>query len=422
MNQAQTRTKNRIIRRIDKIEALSPEERRRLHEVVGRYVFRANEYYLNLIDWADPDDPIRKIIIPREEELVDFGRLDASDEAANYAVPHLQHKYHNTALLMVSEVCGAYCRFCFRKRLFMDEVHETSLDISQGVEYIREHPEIDNVLMTGGDPLMVSPRRLNEMFTRLFEIPHVKIIRLGTKIPAFDPFRISESPKLLETVRKHSRGDRQIYFIAHFNHPRELTPASEAALGAVREAGGLMVVQTPLLAGVNDDPRILAELMNRASHLGATPYYLFQGRPTEGNIGFTVPLARGFRTFEQAKLKMGGLARRLRYVMSHAAGKVEVLGITPTTAFLKFHQARNGNNLGKVFTLPMVKSAVWLDDLLEQPGARDALVQQGVRVAPTGRLWTEWLRSGWSARENGRRRAAGDELEDVRMWRGDVGP
>lgn len=420
MNQAQTRTKNRIIRRIDKIESLSPEERERLHEVVGRYIFRANEYYLGLIDWADPDDPIRKIIIPREEELVDFGRLDASDEAANYPVPHLQHKYHNTALLMVSEVCGAYCRFCFRKRLFMDEVHETSLDISQGVEYIRKHPEIDNVLMTGGDPLMMSPRRLGEMFAQIFEIPHVRVIRLGTKIPAFDPFRISESPKLLDLVRKYSRGDRQIYFIMHFNHPRELTPASEAAINAVREAGGLMVAQTPMLAGVNDDPAVLAALMNRLSHLGVTPYYVFQGRPTEGNIGFTVPLARGFRVFEQAKLRMGGLARRLRYVMSHAGGKVEILGINRQTAFFKFHQARNANNLGKVFTLPMVKSAAWLDDLLDQPAARDALVQQGVRVAPTGRLWTEWLRSGWTNRENGRRMAAGDELEDARMWRSDT--
>jgi len=247
------KTKNRIFRRIDQIENLPADERERLREVVGRYVFRANEYYLNLIDWSDPEDPIRKIIIPREEELVDFGRLDASNEAANYTVPHLQHKYHNTALLMVSEVCGAYCRFCFRKRLFMDEIHETSLDISQGVEYIRKHPEIDNVLMTGGDPLLISPRRLDEMFSQVFDIPHVKIIRLGTKIPAFDPFRISESPKLLEVVRKHSRGDRQIYFIMHFNHPRELTEASEKAIGAVREAGGLMVAQTPMLGGVNDD-------------------------------------------------------------------------------------------------------------------------------------------------------------------------
>ena len=128
--EARNGKKAKYIRRLEQVEQLSDQERAGLGQVVDKYVFRANDYYLNLIDWDDPNDPIRKIIIPREDELGEFGRLDASNEAANYPVPHLQHKYANTALLMVSEVCGAYCRFCFRKRLFMDDIHETSLDIS----------------------------------------------------------------------------------------------------------------------------------------------------------------------------------------------------------------------------------------------------------------------------------------------------
>jgi KamA family protein len=354
-------------------------------------VFRANDYYLGLIDWNDPDDPIRKIIIPREEELEEFGRLDASDEAANYPVPHLQHKYRTTALLMVSEICGAYCRFCFRKRLFMDEVQETSLDIEPGLEYIREHPEIDNVLMTGGDPLILSPKRLDDMFARVFAIPHVRVIRLGTKIPAFDPMRISGSPELLDAIHRHSRGERQIYLMSHFNHPREITDEAVAAIDAVREAGGLMAAQSPLLGGVNDDAEGLAELFNRLSYLGVPPYYLFQGRPTEGNEGFKVEMRRGYRLFEAAKKRMSGLARRLRFAMSHAAGKIEILGVTDHEVFLKFHQARDESQLGKVFTLPQVAGSVWLDDLLGHPEAKRRLIEQGVRVAPTGTSWDDWM-------------------------------
>lgn len=382
----------RYIRRLDQIRQLSRGEVDRLSPVVDQYVFRANDYYLGLIDWSDPDDPIRKIIIPREGELEQeqFARLDASDEASNYAVPHLQHKYRNTALLMVSEVCGAYCRFCFRKRLFMDEVHETSLDIRPGLAYIKKHPEIDNVLFTGGDPLLIAPRRLSEMFDRVFAIPHVRVIRIGSKIPAFDPMRISGSPELLEAIRRHSRGERQIYVMTHFNHPREISPEAVAALDALREAGAVMCIQTPLLEGINDDAAVLAELMNRLSRLGVTPYYVFQGRPTAGNEEFAVPLRTGYAIFEKAKRRMSGLARRLRYVMSHAAGKVEIFGMTRDEVFLKFHQARDEANLGKVFTLPVTEDSYWLDDLLAHPEARARLRRFGVRAAPTGKRWQEW--------------------------------
>ena len=136
---------------IDKITQIPEAERAKLKKVTEKFVFRVNDYYLNLIDWNDPNDPIRKLVIPSEGELQEYGRWDASDEDTNYVVPGCQHKYKTTALLIVSEVCGAYCRYCFRKRLFRNDVKEAVSDVEPGLKYISEHPEINNVLLTGGD-------------------------------------------------------------------------------------------------------------------------------------------------------------------------------------------------------------------------------------------------------------------------------
>ena len=154
----ETRKRVRYVRRLDQIEQLSPEQRDRLGPVAARYVFRANDYYLDLIDWDDPDDPIRQLIIPREEELTEWGTLDASNEESVTVARGVQHKYTDTGLLLCNEVCGAYCRYCFRKRLFMDENDEVTNDVSEGLRYIADHPEVTNVLLTGGDPLLMIKR------------------------------------------------------------------------------------------------------------------------------------------------------------------------------------------------------------------------------------------------------------------------
>src|SRR5690606_8117381 len=172
----------RYITDIDRIAAIPEEERAQLKKITEKYAFRVNEYYLGLIDWSDPNDPIRRLVIPNEGELLEYGRWDASDEEANYVVPGCQHKYRTTALLLVSEVCGAYCRYCFRKRLFQKDVREAMADVTPGLEYIAAHPEINNVLLTGGDPLMLATRKLRLIIERLWEIPHVRIIRIGTKM------------------------------------------------------------------------------------------------------------------------------------------------------------------------------------------------------------------------------------------------
>ena len=140
--------------KLDQIHELNEEERAALKNVTEKFAFRANEYYLSLIDWNDPEDPIRRIIIPNMGELDEWGMLDASNESAYTMVHGLQHKYGSTAVLLVTDTCGGYCRFCFRKRLFIDGFDEVARDVAEGIRYIREHEELTNILVTGGDPLM----------------------------------------------------------------------------------------------------------------------------------------------------------------------------------------------------------------------------------------------------------------------------
>ena len=250
----------KYVRKLDQIEQLTPEQRDRLGPVAARYVFRANDYYLGLIDWDDPEDPIKQLIIPREEELSEWGELDASNEQSVTVAQGVQHKYTDTVLLLCNEVCGAYCRYCFRKRLFMDENDEVTNDVSAGLAYIADHPEVTNVLLTGGDPLLMSTRRLVEIFDALRQIPHVKIIRLGSKMPAFDPFRVLNDEELQAAFRKYSTPEQRIYLMAHFDHPRELTPEAIAGIDTCIRNGIICVNQCPLIKGINDDPHVLAEM------------------------------------------------------------------------------------------------------------------------------------------------------------------
>lgn len=355
---------------IRKITHLPEEERERLAPVTDEYVFRVSDYYLSLINWEDPADPIRRIVIPNDRELAEYGRLDPSDEASNYVAKGCQHKYSTTALLLVSDVCGAYCRFCFRKRLFKDDVEsEVSLDVSEGLAYIAAHPEINNVLLTGGDPLVLSANRLGKILTALRAIPHVRIIRLGSKMVAFDPMRIAGDAKLLEVLAQHSRPDARLYVMAHFNHPRELTEQALACIGALQAAGVITVNQTPLLRGVNDDPAVLGELLDRLSWAGVTPYYVFQNRPVAGNADFVVPLREGYAIVEAAKGRTSGLGKRVKYVMSHASGKIEVIGVQNDLIYLKYHQARRPEDQGRMLICRLTEGAGWFDELLpvEQP-------------------------------------------------------
>ena len=359
----------RYIRRIDQIPEIPPDLAARLAPVAKRYVFRANNYYLGLIDWKDANDPIMQLIIPREEELRDWGQLDASNEAAVTPVRGVQHKYTDTVLLLCNEVCGAYCRYCFRKRLFMDENDEVTKDISDGLSYIANHPEVTNVLLTGGDPLLMSTRRLIEIFEALREFEHVRIIRIGSKMPAFDPWRVQNDQELMAAFRKYSTPEQRIYLMAHFDHPRELTEPAIAGVDACIKNGVICVNQCPLIKGINDNPATLAELYATLSYIGCPAYYLFQGRPTAGNEPYEVPIVRGWQIFQEALRHGSGLARRARFCMSHETGKVEILAVDDEHIYLRYHQAKDPADLGRFFVRRRNDEAYWLDQLEPaQPG------------------------------------------------------
>lgn len=353
----------RYISRIDQIPQLSEPEKIALRPVAERYAFRVTDDYLNLIDWNDPADPIRQLIIPRVDELDDWGQLDASDEQANTVTRGVQHKYPDTALLLCNEVCGAYCRYCFRKRLFMDGNEEVEKSLEAGLAYIAEHPEISNVLLTGGDPLIMSTRRLTEIIERLRAIPHVRIIRIGSKMPAFNPRRILDDDALVDLLARNSTPEKRIYLMAHFDHPRELTDVALAGLDRLVRAGVILTNQCPIIRGVNDDARVLAELFRTLSWAGCPPYYLFQGRPTAGNAPYKVPLVEGWRLYREALRHDAGLARRARFVMSHATGKVEILAVDADHIYLRYHRARTAALRGRFLICKRDDDACWLDEL-----------------------------------------------------------
>ena len=353
----------KYVRRLDQVPNIPADVRERLEPVTQEYVFRANNYYLTLIDWDDPDDPIRQLIIPREEELRDWGKLDASNEQSVTVAHGVQHKYIDTVLLLCNEVCGAYCRYCFRKRLFMDDNDEVTNDVSAGLAYIADHPEVTNVLLTGGDPLLMSTRRLVEIFDALRGIEHVQIIRIGSKMPAFDPWRVQRDEELQAAFRKYSTPQQRIYLMAHFDHPRELTPEAIDGIDTCIRNGVICVNQCPMIRGINDDPYTLAEMYEKLSFIGCPPYYLFQGRPTAGNEPYEVPMVEGWQIFQRALSLGSGLARRARFVMSHESGKVEILGVDDDHIYLRYHQAKNPDDLGRFFVRKRDDQAYWLDQL-----------------------------------------------------------
>lgn len=353
----------RYITRLSRLAGLSEDERRRLEPVTERYAFRMNSYYESLIDWDDPDDPLRRLVVPDASELRPWGQLDASHEARYTPVRGCQHKYRDTALLLVNEVCGAYCRYCFRKRLFMNDNDDAALDTRAGVAYIRAHPEVTNVLITGGDPLMLSTRRLTLLVEELATLPHVRIIRIGTKMTAFNPHRVRDDPDLLALPARVRAHGAQLYLMNHFDHPNELTDVAKETLGLLQRAGAQTVNQCPLVRGVNDDPAALTRLFRELSYIGCPQYYLFQGRPTAGNAPFELPIVAGYAIFDEATRPLSGLAKRARFAMSHHTGKIEILSVDSRFIYMKYHRAHRVRDIGQPLIARRDEEARWLDEL-----------------------------------------------------------
>ncbi|WP_245920469.1 KamA family radical SAM protein [Methanospirillum stamsii] len=350
------------ITQIPYFQTLDKTEQERLLQVTSTFPFRASKHYLSLIDWNNPDDPIKRIIFPNPGELSMTGSQDPSNEK-NYTVQHgLQHKYAQTSLLLLSDVCGGICRFCFRKRLFMDSPRQTVRDYGPALSYIRDHPEITNVLLSGGDPLILPTKHLTKVIRELREIEHVGIIRIGSKMLAYNPARITEDPDLISLIQEASGDEKKIYIMAHFNHPAEISPLSIQAISMLQKAGAIVVNQTPVIKGVNDSPEVMIELFRKLSFLGVSPYYVFQCRPTVGNQVFSVPVEQSYKTMHEAFKQCSGLAKRARFIMSHCTGKIEVVGMNDHNVFMRYHQAANPENYDKFMVAYSNPEALWFDD------------------------------------------------------------
>ena len=355
----------KYITRADQLEFLGEEEKNRVREVSEEYPFRCNSYYLSLIDWDDPEDPIRRIIIPHEDELGQWGFVDPSDEKNYTVAPGLEHKYDSTALLLVSDICEGICRYCFRKRVFTEDREEHNLDLGASVDYIKSHREITNVLLTGGDPLVLSTRKLGRIFEELRKIEHIGIIRIGSRMPVFNPYRILDDEGLVEMIGSYVEPAKKIYLMTHFIHPRELTEAAIEGVWRLQKAGVVVNNQMPLIKGVNDDPAVLAELLEKLAVCGIIPYYIFQCRPAMGNSAYTIAIERGYDIIEEAKDRVSGLAKRVRFVMSHRTGKVEVVGRDKRHTYFKYHRAAENGDSSKFIKCRRNPDASWLDDYVE---------------------------------------------------------
>ena len=230
-------------------------------------------------------------------------------------------------------------------------------------EYVRQHPLINNILISGGDSFLNSNeiiRRYLDVFT---EIPSLQFIRFGTRTPVSFPQRITEDEgELLSILREYSR-KKQIIIVTQFNHPREITPESRKAVDELRAAGCTIRNQTVLLKGVNDEPAVLALLMNKLVSIGVAPYYVFQCRPVEGvQNQFQVPILRGSRIVDLAKAGMSGPAKAFRYAMSHPTGKIEILGQYGDRMLFKYHQAKYDKDQARIFTRAVSDTECWFDD------------------------------------------------------------
>jgi lysine 2,3-aminomutase len=285
--------------------ALSPEEEEGFRLAAPIFRFATTPYYLALADPKDPGCPIRRQVVPRvEESTITIGeRADPLGEEELEAAPNLIHRYRDRALLLVTDRCPVYCRFCTRRRIVgRIERQATRALLAEAVEYVEQHREIREVILSGGDALMLADAQLDHLLGRLRAIEHVEILRVATRMPVTCPMRVTE--RLTEVLKKHG----PVYLMTHFNHPRECTLAAWNAAARLVDAGVVVYNQSVLLRGVNDDAAIIAELNRRLVSMRITPYYLHQCDMAEGIEHFRTPLSRGVDIIDKLRGHMSGLA------------------------------------------------------------------------------------------------------------------
>lgn len=333
-----------------------------LKTVTARFPMRIPRYYYDLIDPDDPDDPIRKLSVPQFMETDETGQLDTSGESQNTKFEGVQHKYDQTMLVLTTNACFMYCRHCFRKRLVGYTSDEISKRMDQTMDYLLAHKEINNILLTGGDSFALSTKQIEEYLENLSGVEHLDFIRFGTRVPVVYPQRIYEDQALLDLLESYNR-IKQLVVVTQFNHPKEITPQSTAAVKALLERGIPVNNQMVLLKGVNDKPETIAELMDKLTTIGAAPYYVFQCRPVSRvKNTFQLPLAEAYDLVESAKAMLNGHGKRFKFAMSHPRGKIEIVAKLEGRLIFKFHQAKYQEDQSLVFERDIVEGARWLDE------------------------------------------------------------
>ena len=419
------------IDRIPELQRLSESERVEMKAVSAVLPFRVNNYVVEqLIGWTDvPHDPIYQLTFPQRgmlapedfEEMVELVRRDASTIETQVAArriqyklnPHpggqlalnvprlgdqplqgLQHKYRETVLFFPApgQTCHAYCTYCFRWAQFVgiDELKFADRQADSLVRYLAAHPEVNSVLFTGGDPLVMKSSVLRRYVEPLLhpDLAHVESIRIGTKAPAYWPYRFVTDPdagELLTLFEEVRAAGRHLALMGHYSHPRELeTPIAEEAVRCIQNSGAVVRCQAPLIRHVNDSADCWLELWSRQVRLGAVPYYMFVERNTGAKNYFEVPLTRALEIFNGAYRRISGLGRTVRGPsMSTKPGKVLVVGVTKLNGqqvfVFQFLQARDPEWVGKTFFARFDPQATWLDDLQPAFGESKFFFEDGLQ-------------------------------------------
>ena len=305
-------------------DLIARQDLERLEAVAARYSVSITPAMAELIDPADPADPIARQFVPdaRELDTAPGESADPIGDDSHSPVRGLVHRYPDRVLLKIVGVCPVYCRFCFRREMVGPE-HGAPLsdaEIAAALDYIRARPEIWEVILTGGDPLVLSPRRIAEIAAALGAIPHVQVLRWHTRVPVVAPERVS--PDLVAALRS---ADRAVWVAVHANHPRELTPAAKSACARLVDAGIPLVSQTVLLKGVNDDPETLGALMRAFVACRIKPYYLHHADLAPGTSHLRTTIADGQQIMRQMRGRLSGLCQPT-YVLDipGGAGKVPI--------------------------------------------------------------------------------------------------
>ena len=428
--------------KIPQLQSLGKDQVLAMKAVAQVLPFRVNDYVIDeLIDWDRvPDDPMFQLTFPQPGMLVD-GELDkmidlVKGEAPNDEIkaearriqltlnPHpagqkdmnvplmdgvtvagMQHKYRETVLFFPSagQVCHTYCTYCFRWPQFvgLDDMKFAAKEADAMVAYLRQHPEVNSVLFTGGDPMVMKTKVLRRYLEPLLaeDLNHVVSIRIGSKAPAYWPQRFvtdDDADDLMKLFEEVEAAGRNLAIMAHFSHTRELdTPIAQAAIARMRGAGAVVRCQAPLIRRVNDDPQVWADMWKRQVVLGAIPYYMFVERDTGPRQYFEVPLGRAFEIFTAAYSRSSGLERTVRGPsMSATPGKVLVDGIAEIKGekvyVLKFIQGRDPSWVNKVFFAKFDEQARWLDDLVPAFGEQEWWWQKSIQEMKTRGWAADW--------------------------------